>query len=270
MTMIGHQRESARLPPPRSWRVAGRCRDRNVPGGPDRHGEPGSPAHPTRHRGRPRPPARHPDRLRRWPARSAPRQDRPSHHRGLRLRGYGVRPRPDRRDDPAPRIMPACGEPRERPASWASPPRVARSDATVLLLGETGHRQGRRRPLHSRRQPRAPTSPSLRSTAPHCPRPCSRRCCSVTRRAPSPAQAARAKGLFRAAEGGTLLLDEIAELPLALQAKLLRALQEREVLPVGATAPIAVDVRIIAAGNRDLGSRSRGRPVFRARSLLAA
>ena len=61
-----------------------------------------------------------------------------------------------------------------------------------------------------------------------------------------------ATGLFREADGGTLLLDEIAEMPLGLQAKLLRALQEGEVLPVGATRPIKVDVRIIACANRDL------------------
>jgi two-component system response regulator FlrC len=60
------------------------------------------------------------------------------------------------------------------------------------------------------------------------------------------------EGFFRAAEGGTLLLDEIAEMPLALQAKLLRALQEGEVVPVGATTPVKVDVRIIACANRDL------------------
>jgi two-component system response regulator FlrC len=59
-------------------------------------------------------------------------------------------------------------------------------------------------------------------------------------------------GFFRAADGGTLLLDEIAEMPLALQAKLLRALQESEVVPIGATQPIKVDVRVIAAANRDL------------------
>ena len=63
---------------------------------------------------------------------------------------------------------------------------------------------------------------------------------------------ASATGLMREADGGTLLLDEIAEMPLALQAKLLRALQEGEVLPVGATRPVKVDVRIIAAANRDL------------------
>ena len=60
------------------------------------------------------------------------------------------------------------------------------------------------------------------------------------------------EGFFRAADGGTLLLDEIAEMPLALQAKLLRALQEGEVVPLGATRPIKVDVRVIACANRDL------------------
>lgn len=60
------------------------------------------------------------------------------------------------------------------------------------------------------------------------------------------------QGFFRAANGGTLLLDEIAELPIQLQAKLLRALQEREVVPIGATQPEAIDVRVIACANRDL------------------
>lgn len=60
------------------------------------------------------------------------------------------------------------------------------------------------------------------------------------------------KGLFRSADGGTIFLDEIGEMPPPLQVRLLRALQEHEVMPIGSSTPVKFDARIIAATNRDL------------------
>jgi len=60
------------------------------------------------------------------------------------------------------------------------------------------------------------------------------------------------EGLFSRARGGTIFLDEIGDMPFGLQSKLLRAIESKEILPVGSTQPVTVDVRIIAASNRDL------------------
>ena len=129
--------------------------------------------------------------------------------------------------------------------------RVARSDATVLIQGDTGTgKEGMARFLHAR---------SGRSThdfiAVNCaalPETMMEAMLFGHRRGSFTGAANASEGLFLAADGGTLFLDEIAELPLALQAKLLRALQEGEVLPVGATHPVSVNVRVIAACNRNL------------------
>ncbi len=71
------------------------------------------------------------------------------------------------------------------------------------------------------------------------------------------------EGLFKVATGGTFLLDEIGETSPAIQVKLLRVLQEKEIIPVGGTSPIKIDVRVIAATNRDL-EQEVARGTFRA------
>lgn len=65
------------------------------------------------------------------------------------------------------------------------------------------------------------------------------------------------QGFFRSAEGGTLLLDEVTDLPLPLQAKLLRVLEEHEVQPLGEIRPIPIDVRVVVAGQQSLLEASR-------------
>jgi len=74
-------------------------------------------------------------------------------------------------------------------------------------------------------------------------------------------------GVFRNADGGTLLLDEVADLPLGVQAKLLRALEQREIQPLGEARAVAVDVRVVVAGQQALGELVRAQR-FRA-DLLA-
>ncbi|WP_266365416.1 sigma 54-interacting transcriptional regulator [Tellurirhabdus rosea] len=128
---------------------------------------------------------------------------------------------------------------------------VAPTDATVLILGETG------------------TGKELVARAVHTLSPRQGRAIVKINCAALPAQLIESElfghergsftgatekriGKFELADGGTLFLDEIGELPLELQAKLLRAIQEKEIERIGGKGPIRIDVRIIAATNRDL------------------
>ena len=149
-----------------------------------------------------------------------------------------------------PQHRPACGEP-ESALYLKLAEKVAQSDATVLILGETGTgKEGLARYIHDS-SPRA-AQPFVAVNCAALPETMLEAMLFGHQKGAFTGAAGTSEGLFRAAEGGTLLLDEVAELPLVLQAKLLRAVQEREVLPVGATKPIPVDVRIIAAANREL------------------
>ena len=99
---------------------------------------------------------------------------------------------------------------------------------------------------------RAGTVRSWRSTAAPFQPTSSRASSSDTCAAHSRGRTRREPGLFVKASGGTLLLDEIGEMPLEMQTKLLRALQERKIRPVGSNEERSFDARILAATNRDL------------------
>ena len=128
---------------------------------------------------------------------------------------------------------------------------VADSDATILLFGETGTgKEVFARVIHSN---------SRRGKGPFVALNCAAipetlfesELFGHVRGAFTSAHGAK-RGLFQSANGGTLFLDEIGEMPLSMQVKLLRAVQEREVREVGADTSTKIDVRIIAATNKDL------------------
>jgi two-component system response regulator FlrC len=134
--------------------------------------------------------------------------------------------------------------------------RVAKTDATVLLTGESGvGKEVFARYIHDQ---------SMRAGGPFVAINCAAipdnlleaTLFGYEKGAFTGAQTAQA-GKFEQANGGTLLLDEISEMPLGLQAKLLRVLQEREVERVGGKKPVSLDIRVLATSNRDMGSEVR-------------
>ena len=137
--------------------------------------------------------------------------------------------------------------------------RVARSDSTVLISGESGTgKEVLARYIHQQ-SPRA-TQPFVAINCAAIPDNMLEATLFGHEKGAFTGAIAAQAGKFEQAEGGTLLLDEISEMPLGLQAKLLRVLQEREVERVGGRKPIALDIRVLATTNRDMaGEVAAGR-----------
>jgi two-component system, response regulator FlrC len=137
--------------------------------------------------------------------------------------------------------------------------RVAQSDSTVLISGESGTgKEVLARYLHQQ-SPRA-SKPFIAINCAAIPDNMLEATLFGHEKGAFTGAIASAPGKFELAEGGTILLDEISEMPLGLQAKLLRVLQEREVERVGARKPISLDIRVLATSNRDLaGEVAAGR-----------
>jgi two-component system response regulator FlrC len=129
--------------------------------------------------------------------------------------------------------------------------RVAGSDCTVLLVGESGTgKEVLARFIH--RESSRASKPFIAVNCAAIPESMLESLLFGHERGAFTGATNAHAGKFEQAQGGTLLLDEIAEMPLALQAKLLRVLQEREVERLGARGPLALDVRVLAATNRNL------------------
>jgi len=131
--------------------------------------------------------------------------------------------------------------------------RVAQSDSTVLITGESGTGQEVLARFIHLQSPRG-SKPFIAINCAAIPDNMLEATLFGHEKGAFTGAIASAPGKFELAEGGTILLDEISEMPLGLQAKLLRVLQEREVERVGARKPITLDIRVLATSNRDLAA----------------
>jgi two-component system, NtrC family, response regulator HydG len=140
--------------------------------------------------------------------------------------------------------------------------RVARVDTTLLLTGETGSgKELLARCIHAQ-SPRAKGGSFVAVNCGALPEPLLESELFGHVRGAFTGASSEKKGLFEEAHAGTLLLDEVGEAPMPIQIKLLRALQDREIRRVGANTPIKVDVRVLAATNKNL-ERAVARKEFR-------
>lgn len=131
--------------------------------------------------------------------------------------------------------------------------RVAQSDSTVMITGESGTgKEVLARYIHQQ-SPRA-SGPFIAINCAAIPDNMLEATLFGHEKGAFTGAVTAQPGKFELADGGTILLDEISEMPLGLQAKLLRVLQEREVERVGARKPISLDIRVLATSNRDLAS----------------
>ena len=148
------------------------------------------------------------------------------------------------------------------PSAWCQIPGDAQAaryggahcqvESTILITGETGTGKELIAQIIMRNSP-CREGPFIKVNCGPFPKPCWNPSFSAMKTALLPVPKKEGKpGFFQLASGGTLFLDEIGELPLGLQVKLLRVLQNKEITRVGGTTPIKVDVRIVAATNRDL------------------
>ena len=130
--------------------------------------------------------------------------------------------------------------------------KLARSQAPVFITGESGSgKEVAARRIHER-SPRAAAGAFIAVNCGAIPAELMESELFGHEKGAFTGATARKEGLFQAASGGTLFLDEVADLPLAMQVKLLRAIQEKRVRPVGATTEIPIDVRLISATHKNM------------------